>query len=88
MFWDESVGFIISGESKRGTAEGFNQYDAALSGASWSVHDDFTGGSMFGVPNTQGFSWEGEVAETKAEFKNKEQATKIVKKAAKFWEPI
>ncbi len=65
--------------------EGWTHLDRALNQASWSVHDAFSPASAAGLPNTPAFAWEGPLYEKQYKFKNKKQASKIIKKAAKHF---
>jgi len=64
--------------------EGWTALDRALSLAGWSVEDHFGTTSKFGTPNTQAYNWDGPVRKEKHNFKDALDATKKVKKAAKF----
>lgn len=63
---------------------GYSEVDLALNQAGWSVESHFDNGSSGGIAGFGLYSWEGVINERKTTFKSPEEATKIVKRAAKF----
>ena len=69
---------LPTGESGR------TQLDKALYSAGWAVEYRFAEWSMNGQPDTQAYSWNTWTNPKKWEFESPEEASKKVKKAAKF----
>lgn len=64
---------------------GHRQQEYALEKGGWALHDNFTPFSNVGIPNSQGFSFEGEVSPIQFRPKSNKEAADIVKRAAQFY---
>lgn len=64
--------------------KGWTPLDDALSRGGWALNSKIANGSPSGQPNTQAYEWEGPLGTEKIEFKDSEDASKKVKKAARF----
>lgn len=82
--WDSSLGLKRVKFFKMDTQPGYLQKDSALDIAAWSVENGFAINSKYGTPKSPLYAWEGPVVENKASFESKEEASKVIKKAAKF----
>jgi len=84
--WDNAIkgdlGKLIAFETH--DKNGWSPLDRAISLAGWSMEDQFAFLSKLGNPMTPAYAWEGRVREDKYKFKSAADATKKVKKAARF----
>ncbi|MCD6353309.1 MAG: hypothetical protein J7M06_03755, partial [Proteobacteria bacterium] len=65
-------------------ASGYTHLDKALYNAGWAVEYRFSEWSMNGQPDTDAYQWHNWTNPEKYEFESPEDASKKVKKAAKF----
>lgn len=72
-------------EQKPKTEEGWTQLERALNQAAWSVHDDFSPGSAAAVPKSPAYAWEGPMYPVQYQFKDKAEASKLIKRAARHF---
>lgn len=74
----------IPGKEYMRKEKGWTPLDDALERASWALNSRFATGSPSGQPHSQAYEWEGRLGTEKIEFKDPEDASKKVKKAARF----
>jgi epoxyqueuosine reductase len=65
-------------------AKGWTQLDEALNEAGWAVDNKFASGSENGQPHSQAYEWDEPARRRKVEFLNTKDASKKVKKAARY----
>lgn len=76
---------MMFGEQKPRADEGWTHLDRALNQAAWAVHDNFSTDSASGEPQSQAFAWEGPMYPVKYQFRDKAEASKLIKRAAKHF---
>ena len=90
QMWDDSLLEGLTdrspdeGEGTEDIPPGWTQLDQALDGAAWSIDGAMSGGSAFGMPQSQAYRWEGRVSRDRYAFESPEDAAKKIKKAARF----
>ena len=88
--WDyDLVKKIMSIEKARAresvqAEKGWTPLDEALDAAGWALDHKFATGSEGGRPHSQAYEWDEPVREKKVKFKDTADASKKVKKAARF----
>jgi reductive dehalogenase len=65
-------------------AKGWTQLDEALNEAAWAVDHKFASGSENGQPHSQAYEWDEPARRRKVVFSTTEDASKKVKKAARY----
>lgn len=90
MLWDEELFLKMKERGKVSDREsmenerGWTPLDRALSAAGWAIDHRFSTESENGQPNSPTYEWEGPVNRKRVKFKNSEDASQKVKKAARF----
>ncbi len=65
-------------------AKGWTQLDEALNEAGWAVDNKFASGSENGQPHSMAYAWDERIRRQKVTFKDPADASKKVKKAARY----
>ncbi len=65
-------------------AKGWTQLDDALDEAAWAVDHKFASGSENGQPHSMAYAWDERVRRQKVDFKDAADASKKIKKAARY----
>jgi len=90
QLWDKDfvkrVNKAVNWESlkEQQKAKGWTQLDDALDAAGWAVDHRFATGSEGGQPHSQAYAWDYRINRKKWEFRDAEDASNKVKKAARF----
>jgi len=64
--------------------KGWTPLDEALNGAAWALDHKFASGSESGQPHSLAYEWDEPIRRKKVKFRNPEDASTKVKKAARF----
>ena len=64
--------------------KGWTPLDEALNDAAWALDHKFASGSEGGQPHSQAYEWDEPVRRKKVEFQNTEDASRKIKKAARY----
>lgn len=65
--------------------KGFSNLEGALKTAAWKIQLEYAPRNGYGNPNQGLYAWDGEINPNKVIFKNLEEASLVVKDAAKFF---